>query len=165
MSDGTYMLPETSMSEPPRKKQKVESEPQIQPQIEIAAHVQKAIAGEGIDSTDDVLPDVLCCICLHPAFGGVMTHCQHVFHWSCLFRHLEGSQYKTCALCKEPVDLTGEQSFKPLCRVVCNFMGKYNVQCPQGESFDYYGYYYSRSYYCSYVYSFCCSHDSDHDYK
>lgn len=101
-----------------------------EPQIEISADVQKAIQGEGIDSADDVPKDLECAVCLHPAFGGVSTPCEHVFHKSCLETAL--GQDKTCPSCRAGTELSGNLSFKPVGRVLSNLLGNYRVQCPQG---------------------------------
>ena len=137
MSDDANMPPETSISEPPKKQQKVDSERHIQLKIDLAEDVQKAIDGEGIDSTDDVLKDLICPICMYPAFDGVVTRCQHVFHSTCLGK-VGFLQRQKCPLCKLPIDMNDEEDIKPFGRILSNLMGKYKVQCPQGKSFDYY---------------------------
>lgn len=116
----------------------------VEAQIDLSADVQNAIQCEGLDSTDQLpkairveghdstdqlTKDVVCSVCLLPAFGDVPTLCEHAFHKSCLEVALGGRKERPCS--RSHTELHGELSSKPLGCVLSKSLGGYHAQCPQ----------------------------------
>eukprot|EP00929_Paragymnodinium_shiwhaense_P065637 TRINITY_DN32886_c0_g1_i1.p1 TRINITY_DN32886_c0_g1~~TRINITY_DN32886_c0_g1_i1.p1 ORF type:complete len:350 (-),score=52.09 TRINITY_DN32886_c0_g1_i1:113-1162(-) len=71
--------------------------------------------------------DLNCAVCLEPAFGGVQTACEHIFHESCLQRAF-GAQGNRCPTCRSVLE---DPAYKPLHRILRNELEEQPVRCPQ----------------------------------
>lgn len=102
--------------------------------MQLAENTTQAINGYNIDAVSTLPEDLLCAICFHPAFGGVSTTCEHIFHKDCLFRALETQ--RECPTCRTKFDNIGTTYVNPLGRVLSNMLAACLVHCPQGCGTD-----------------------------
>jgi len=98
--------------------------------VQLTERAAQAIGGHGVAAVSDVPDDLLCAICLYPAFGGVSTACEHIFHRECLSDALQ--LRAECPTCRGQLGgAGGERPFGPLGRVLSNLLAACLVRCPQ----------------------------------
>lgn len=97
---------------------------------QLAEGTKQAIEGYSVDAISTLPEDLICAICYHPAFGGVSTTCEHIFHEKCLLESVR--RRKECPSCKAKFGKTSDKYFNPLGRVLSNMLTACVVQCPQG---------------------------------
>ena len=119
------------LTAPPAKR----ARPSWHPRFEglVLDYGTKAALDGHVDTVDTTKEAVSCSICLHPAFGGVITPCQHLFHEVCLETYLATTRKRCCAYCRQSLPPQGHaQSLGVVCRPLQNVLEKMRVKCSQG---------------------------------
>ena len=82
------------LTAPPAKR----ARPSWHPRFEgLVLDYETKVALDGhVDTVDTTKEAVSCSICLHPAFGGVITSCQHLFHNKCFQNSLPTTRRRCC---------------------------------------------------------------------
>ena len=119
------------LTAPPAKR----ARPSWHPRFEglVLDYETKAALDGHVDTVDTTKEAVSCSICLQPAFGGVITPCQHLFHKVCLETYLATTRKRCCAYCRQSLPPQGHaQSLGVVCRPLQNVLQKMRVKCSQG---------------------------------
>lgn len=92
--------------------------------MQLTSTTTDAINGYDVVAISSLPPELMCAVCGYPAFGGVSTHCEHIFHKKCLLTRL--ANQKECPTCKERV-----VGFSPFAGMLSKTLDTCFVRCPQ----------------------------------